>query len=780
MSHTPNIFKRDEQKYEFRPAQNYTTPNFATDYTYGFDHIQSQQRTNMLRTLSFSQIKNVKIEILEDLNNGFVCQRHNKKRAFFKWLVMTRSKSSLVVLERVLTSAKPSIMKTLWMLRAEWMRRGSYAFKVGFEKLLLVFGRLQNRGCRRGFKNIEDRLRLQQKLRNLFSRMKVAQERKFASSLIKLIDFKRNWESIQKVQLLNTLKTKLMEKQRQALRLLFSQTRVFRPFKLVMTLHNITTRKQFAHKKTFFNKFRNGNIREEFKKRLFEGFAKAEFRNKQEIFSKVVANAYRRNKFKPLRMNHILSRVFNRHKKKSFHDLRHCISWKGQTLKRLENFANGHQVLEKKLAYDKTFIVAKCKGIYSALQKMGAKGNSEMIKEFFRNVKMSQSVKNNIQLQGMNFLNNLFLKRKIVGFNSIRNFVVLKQRMKQQISEAVTTLQRLILEKNRNEKMKTIYQLRTKAVLSSKRSFLGKHWVVMLHSLFKRKKAKVFRDMQMILYTMNEKKFNQRKGAVRRIISSLKQSNTLLKTLTLQRLREVILYKKNIFKDGKRLNVYNKLYRETGPTEDESQTRLAFLLRKLWLSKLSKGFQGISAFSRFDLYRKMRGFKLEDQHKRSKIACGNLSKVLANLFFKRNLKHGNWLMVRLKDSSFLMKRVYRDKTDNDHDLVVKNTIKIANLVKHFRNKQLMVICEYFERWKEETWEYEDDFGYDDFEEEYMNKNHQQGLHRSHMEFMGNRQQRPQPSDEYSKGHQREKTTPGRLIEKNSMTSPNPFQNQYMK
>jgi hypothetical protein len=66
-----------------------------------------------------------------------------------------------------------------------------------------------------------------------------------------------------------------------------------------------------------------------------------------------------------------------------------------------------------------------------------------------------------------------------------------------------------------------------------------------------------------------------------------------------------------------------------------------------------------------------------------------------------------------------MKRVYRDQTKDDHGDVVKNTIIIANLIKNFRNKQLTLMCEYFDRWKEETWEFEDDS--EDFDHELVNE-----------------------------------------------------------
>ena len=682
-------------------------------YSYFMDKNEFSTIGQIQRTSE--EIKEIKTNVLEELIFNLETLQVKRKKAYFKWLVMTKSKSSLRVLERVLTSSKPTVMKTLWMLRAEWMRRGSYIFQKVSLKFLDVVEPMRQRRLHWAMKAIRDRMQLRMRMGNALSALAKASKVKYTTAFEKLLFYKRNWETIQKMRLLALLRENLGTKKKLALKELFAQTRMFRPFSLVLKLHEFVTRKNFESKLALFRKFKRGDMRMEFGRHMFDILDKRVKKQKRTAFGRIDLKYFPPDFFPKGNLVNVLCNLESARKKQNLEDLQHGSSWRDLTSQSLDHLKDSHNNLEVKLAFDKIWMISICRLIYEKLKRMGKGRNLEGLKKFFGKIKMTQTMKLVFIGNGLKNLMKLVKAKKKKVFDEIWNFGDYQEMLQNRLSQGSLKLQKLMANIAKREKIKTFYQLKTGAVVSSKRSFIGKHLIAVLYALFRKRKFRAMRQMELFGLNSKNKQNKQHYDATSRIVLGLRSGNLLHKANALRRLREVILYRKNIFKNGRRYNVYNKLYRGGGPEMDESETKLAWLLKRLWLNRLDQGYMGIAAFSRFHLYKTMRGFRKEDQLNREQQNMLKLSKVIANIIFKRRLREGNHLMVRMKDSSFMMRRVYRDKVKDDHEEVVQNTIIVANLVKNFRNKQLSLMFEYFERWKESTWEY--DYESDEFEDE---------------------------------------------------------------
>lgn len=283
----------------------------------------------------------------------------------------------------------------------------------------------------------------------------------------------------------------------------------------------------------------------------------------------------------------------------------------------LSDMRDGHERLEEQLAFDKTWMVARCEIMNQQLRKLRQTGDLSQLKQLLGNVKMTKAMQAIFIRNGLKNLESMFRRRKKGLFREVRQFGKYKEDLRRRMRGGVSRLRALFKGISKREKIKTFYQLKTGAMVSSKLSFLKKNLAGCLFTLFRKKKYQALRQIE--LHGLNER--NQ-----------------------------------------------------------DNQKRTA------------------------EMSRRMRGIERSMQ----------LANVLADILFKRRISEGNNLMVRLKDTSFSMRRVYRDKTEDDHGEVVRNTIKVANLVKHFRNKQLAVMFRYFQIWVEETFEIDDYSG--EFEE----------------------------------------------------------------
>ena len=76
-------------------------------------------------------------------------------------------------------------------------------------------------------------------------------------------------------------------------------------------------------------------------------------------------------------------------------------------------------------------------------------------------------------------------------------------------------------------------------------------------------------------------------------------------------------------------------------------------------------------------------------------------------------------MIKLKESSFLIRRVYRETTEDDHDQIIQNTIIIARFIKRYRTNILQQKLDSFTVWKNATWVFCNSTGYQDFEDEFI-------------------------------------------------------------
>lgn len=691
-------------------------PNIFQEDPYSYFHNQSFSNQP---TRTREEIREIKINVLQELQFNLETLQLKRKKAYFKWLVMTKSGSSLRVLERVLTSSKPSVMKTLWMLRTEWMRRGSYAIRAASEMMHDVVEPMRQKRLRWVFHAISHRVHLRTRIGNALSSLAKASKVKFSVSFEKLLSYKRNWETIQKMRLMSMIREKLKRKQKLAFKELFAQTRMFRPFSLMMKLHEVFKKKQFHNKAAVFRKFNRGNLKKkEFANHLLRVCQKALARQKKSAFSDLDLNCFEPAFKKKGHLVNVLCNLEREKKKKYLEELHHNGKWKELTLRALEHLGKSHNRLEKQLALDKTYMIAKCMELYRKLKGLGNAKDLLGLKHFLGNVKMTQAMQRLFHNNGLKVLDKLVKSKKREYLEQMKSHADYVADFREKVANGMERLDALFGNISKREKLRTFYQLKTGAVVSSKRSFIGKNIVIVLMRLLKKRKKDAFREIEDFGYKAEDQKQKREKDALSRIIMGLRGGNLLSKANALKKLKEVILYKKNIFKDGKRFNVYNKLYHQGGLMLDESESKLAWVLKRLWLNKLDQGLTSIAAFSRFHLYKTMRGFREDDEIKRRKGNMLKMSRVLTNIFFKKRLQEGNQLMVKLKDFRFMMKRVYRDQTQDDHGDVVKNTIIIANLIKNYRNKQMTLIAEYFDRWKEETWEFEYE-GSDEFEDEML-------------------------------------------------------------
>jgi len=498
---------------------------------------------------------------------------------------------------------------------------------------------------------------------------------------------------------------------------------MFRPFSIILKLHEIFYRNKYNSQLAFFRKFNRGNRKREHGRHLLNLCDLLFAKKKQHAFGELDLKSFPPEFYPKGQLVNLLCNMEKRAKKKHFESLRHKGNIKNGAFKSLKHMTYNHNRLEKKLALDKTAMIAVCQEIYEKLNLMKSGGDLNELKKFFKKVKMTQSMKMMFLGNGFKCLANLVKKRKKGVFDDIKDYVEYRDHVSKKITNSMSKLEDLMKNIGKREMIKTFYQLKTGAVVSSKRSFIKKHLIAVLYTLFKKKFYQALRQIE--LYGINNQNQQNKKksDALSRIMLGLKGGSLLYKANALRRLREVILYKKNIFKDGKRFNVYNNLWHKGGLIMDESESKLPWVLRRIFLSRKEQGFMGIAAFSRFHLYKTMRGFRMDDELNRQQQNMLKLSKVMANIFFKKRLREGNQLMIKLKDSSFMMKRVYRDKAKDDHDEVVKNTIIIANLVKHFRNKKLSIMLKYFQIWQDETWEYDDEYNSDEFAEEPLGSPH---------------------------------------------------------
>lgn len=574
---------------------------------------------------SSSETREFKSQVLQELVFNLETLQLKRKKAFYKWLVMTKSKSSLRVLERVLTSSKPTVIKTLWMLRAEWMRRGSYIIQKATLKLQSVLDPLRQTRLRWGFHMIGVRVAMKKRIMLTLSQLLTASNVKFKFCLDKLVYYKRNWEAIQKMGLLSMMREKLRMRQKLAIKELFTQTRMFRPFSLILKLHELFTRKHFHSKSQIFRKFKRGRIRQvkfgshlgHLSGHVLAKTTRAEFEDVDlktfEFDSDVLAYASR------FRTNRLSGRAWNDHETESYgfkfnekkrgHGGRHRKELLRLVAKSLRDARDGHERLEQQLSFDKTWMVARCDLIYQKLRNVRQSGDLGELKKLLGDVKMTKAMQALFIRNGLKTLENVFQKRRKKLFREMCDFGKYKQELWARTKSGLGRLDVLFKNVAKREKIKTFYQLRTGAVVSSKLSFLKKNLMAALFTLFKKKKYQAMRQIE--LFGLNERNQNNQKRT------------------------------------------------------DEMNQR-------------------------------MRNMEISVR----------MAKVLVDIFFRKRVTEGNNFMVRLKNSSFMMRRVYRDQKEDDHDEVVRNTIIVANLVKHFRNKRLAVMFRYFQMWMDQTWEFE--------------------------------------------------------------------------
>lgn len=771
-SSTKNIFKEEDNEYGF----------------FGIPPPTSER--NIQTTHSQTEIQHLRAVVLEQLAEGYHQQKLQKKRAFFKWMIMAKNRQSLVVLERVLMASKPTVMKTLWMLKTEWVRRGSYRYQKGVKMLIKVFDRLKRRSVNTGFRSLEDIIRIKSIVKRTFVWLNSASENKKAFAFEKLLKYKRNWEAIKKMDLFFLMRDKLNAKKKIALKTLFCDTRIFLPLHLIMASHNGIIRAQFRNKRTFFSRFRDMASRTQAVKKFSQFFDNIRKDRLKGSLDQMLIQRLKRKTFvnrngkkvrapkmtrreerqeKALLIADSLDRVFKRKKREAFSSFKQGLFEKRKTLSGIQGLMKGKQNVEKQLAFDKTYLIGKCKEILRKMKNLNNRKNVDAIKNFFKQIKMTQSVKLQFIRRGLRICDSLFTKRKHQGFKSILHYIQKSEQVQTDTSKGFRKLFRLFHDNKKQKVLKAYYQLKTGTLVSQKTRFAGKLLCGALKALFNRRKARAFRTIQLQGYVIDEAKRQRKKGATNQIIVNLARSNMLLKAIVLKRLREMLEYQKNIFKNGKRVKVFNQMYGDRGPELDESERKLPLLLRKLVNNRLRQGMEGIATFSKLDFFTRMRGFRKEDEMQRRNQLSQNFIETINTFVLKKRLKHGNYLLTILKNETSVMKRVYRDQTEDNHDEVVQNTIKIANLIKHFRAKQIILLDEYFERWKEATWEYDDDFGYDDFEEEMVN-----GLPPRHPQFqiasglpqmmVGRNLVGTSGFDPRNKGHVRDMSSPYRLGE----------------
>ena len=785
-AHPGNVFKEEDNAYGFFgvPA-SIPLPTLSTQHS-------SRELTEM------------QVGVLEQMAEGYHQQKLLKKRAFFKWLVLAKSRQSLVVLERVLMASKPTVMKSLWMLKTEWVRRGSYRYQKGVKLLIRTFERLKRRQMNTGLKGIGHMIALKNTLHRMFVRLQAATENKRAGAFEKMLKYKRNWQAIKKMDVLFLLRDKTNEKKKLAFRELFGQTRFFAPLNLIMTTHDGMARAQFRNARVFFRRAREMQARTRAVKRLgerVEGMRKERLggamgqmgvlRAMRRVFmgkNGKRVRAKRRTRKEEIQVRgHLLGeslrRLFKTRKRDVMSDLKEGIFQKRRVLSGVDSLMNGRQRLEQQLAYDKTYVCGKVRDIMKKMKNLTSRQNMDAIRNFFKKVKMTQSVRLQFISRGLRICQGLFKMRRKQGIKAMLESIARSERMQTDTASGLGLLASLFHANKKQKVLKAYFQLKTGTLVSQKTRFAGKLLCGALKALFNRRKSRAFRTIQLQGYAKEEKKRQDKKNATTKIVIQFRRSDVLLKTAALKRLREMLEYQKNVFKNGKRVRVFNQMYGDRGPELDESNRKLPVVLRKLLNSRLRQGMEGISTFSKLEFFTRMRGFREEDEVQRRNQLAKNFLEVIGTVVLKRRLKQGNFFMALLKNETSVSKRVYRDQTADDHDEVVQNTIKIANLIKHFRTKQIILLDEYFERWKEATWEYEDDFGYDDFEDEMVN-----GLPQRNPQFHmsgGVQQMRISPRfmgqntmDPRVRGHARDLSSPYRIGENGLQPSFDPLDNMY--
>ena len=144
-----------------------------------------------------------------------------------------------------------------------------------------------------------------------------AYKTKMRRSFEKMELYKNNWEAIQKMGLLALMKEKLRIKQKLAFKELFAQTRMFRPFSLVLKLHELFKRKQWNSKVSVFRKFNRGQLKKkEFGRHLVSLCHQLMESQKKKAFSEIDLQSFEQS-FRPKGQLVNVLMEFERRKKKN-------------------------------------------------------------------------------------------------------------------------------------------------------------------------------------------------------------------------------------------------------------------------------------------------------------------------------------------------------------------------------------------------------------------------------------------------------------------------------